>query len=277
MLRGTKSMIRTIILLSLLTCPLFPAIAQEDKYCIPSAKLTQMRDKMPTLESNMQRAYNELFELLLQNNESDDIDNAGCVTQQDLAQICKNVWDDDTETCEAFIYDIMDPIPQNNNYELLEYSGLLNKTNFDDIDAEAFNQAVNKTLARRRDKHIGSKLQDMGTAFLEQAKEKQINPFISVAISMYESTYGTSTKARKLNNIAGLRNAGGYIKFASVPDSIASQAATIQNFSNTKELNALAKSGHYCAKSVATKWASDVRSIARVLYRNYNAIVQSKK
>lgn len=277
MFRGTKSMIRAILLLSLLTCPMLPAMAQADKYCIPSEKLTKVRETMSTMGADMQRAYNELFEILLQNNESGNIDNAGCVTQQDLAQICKNVWDNDTEMCEAFIYDIMGPIPQNNSYELLEYSDLLNKTNFDDIDAEAFNQAVNKTLARRRDKHIGSKLQDMGTVFLEQAKEKQINPFISAAISMYESTYGTSTKAHKLNNIAGLRNAGGYIKFASVPDSIASQAATIQNFSNTKELNALAKSGHYCAKSVATKWASDVRSIARVLYRNYNAIVQSKK
>ncbi len=178
--------------------------------------------------------------------------------------------------CEAFIYEIMTP-PRQNNYAVLEYSGVLTKKDFDDINPTAFAQAVNKTLARRRDKHIQSKLQDMGLVFLEQAKQKQLNPFITVAISMYESTYGTSKKAREINNIAGLQGANGYIKFNNVPDSIASQAATVQKLSYTKELNGLANSGHYCAKYVASKWAADVRSIARTLYRNYNAILQSSK
>ncbi len=268
-------MIRKLLFI-LLAFATISAHAQTDKYCISSAKLVQMRDQLSTKPTDMQRAYNELFQILVANNESGSQDNAGCVTQQELAQICKNVWDNDMEKCEAFIYEIMNPAQQN-NYTVLEYSGMLNKTDFDDIDPDAFKQAVNKTLARRRDKHIKSKLQDMGPAFLEQAKEKQINPFIAAAIAMYESTYGTSKKARELNNIAGLQGANGYIKFATVPDSIATQAATILKLSYTKELNTLANSGHYCAKSVATKWAADVRSIARVLYRNYNAIVQSKQ
>ncbi len=276
MQRGTKSMIRKILLLILLTCPTVSAFAQTDRYCISSAKLTEMRNSLSQLAPEMQRAYNELFNILTTKNESGGIENAGCVTQQDLAQICKNVWNDDTEMCEAFIYEIMTP-PRQNNYAVLEYSGVLTKKDFDDINPTAFAQAVNKTLARRRDKHIQSKLQDMGLVFLEQAKQKQLNPFITVAISMYESTYGTSKKAREINNIAGLQGANGYIKFNNVPDSIASQAATVQKLSYTKELNGLANSGHYCAKYVASKWAADVRSIARTLYRNYNAILQSSK
>ena len=269
-------MIRKILLLSLLICPISQAKAQADKYCIPSAKLTQMRDQMPSLNQDMQRAYNELFYILLKNNESGDIANAGCVTQQDLAQICKNVWDDNTEMCETFIYNIMDTPA--GDVQPLPYLDYLAQTDFSTIDPDVFNQAVNKAVARRKRKNVPSKLQNMGSVFLDQAKEKQINPFISTAIALYESDRGTSNIARTRNNIAGLGGPGKWLTFATVPDSIAKQAATLQNkIANGKtDLRTLACSGSYCSTNT-TPWFKNVSSIAKELYRHYNAILQGQK
>ncbi len=272
-------MIRKILLLVMLICAVLPAHAETDTYCFSSAKLTEMHDQLSTQTPDMQRAYNELFQVLLTKNENGSVDNAGCVTQQDLAQICKNVWGDNTETCETFLYAIMTE-PQSDNFIPLEYSHKLKFTESDFalIDSDAFNQAVNKAVARRRDRSIPSKLQDMGTVFLTEAQEKQINPFISAAISLYESGRGTSRLARTKNNIAGLGGPGRWMTFTSVPDSIATQAKVLQrNVNNGKtDLNKLACSGAYCATNTSP-WFRDVSSVAKELYRYYNAIIQGKK
>lgn len=270
-------MIRKILFFTLLTGTVLSAHAQTDLYCFSSEKLIEMHNKLPDQEPDMQRAYNELFDILLVNNESGATDTSGCITQQEIAQICKNVWDDNTSSCETFIYAIMTD-PSLGNFTPLEYSMLLQKTNFDDIDPDAFNQAVNRAVGRRRDKNIPSKLQDMGIVFLEQAKEKQLNPFISAAISLYESGRGTSPLARSKNNIAGLGGPGRWMSFKNVPDSIASQAKTLHTkiANGKKDLNQLACSGSYCATNTGP-WYRDVSSVAKELYRYYNAIIQSKE
>lgn len=274
MQRGTEPMTRKTLFFTLLLCAALPAHAQTtDRYCISAEKLTQMHDQVPYKNPDPQRAYQKLFEILVAKNDS--IQNAGCFTKFDMAQICKSVWDNDTDSCEKFVYEVTEE-PAKADFKPLTYSDLLEKTDFSDIDANAFQKALNKSLARRREKHIPSKLQDMGTVFVEQAKEKQINPFLAAAIAMYESTYGTSAKARNLNNIAGLRGGNGYIRFKDVPDSIATQASTLRTWIATKTLGGLANSGHYCEKVVASRWTADVASIARVLYRNYNAILQGQ-
>lgn len=270
-------MIRKILFFMLLTICALPAYAEVDTYCFSSEKLTQMHDEISEQSPDMQNAYNELFAVLLAKNESGSIADAGCITPEELAQICKNIWDDDTQTCETFIYAIMTE-PSQNNFSILEYSINLKKTDFDDIDPDVFNQAVNKAVARRRDRKVPSKLQDMGYVFLEQAKEKQLNPFISAAISLYESGRGTSPLARNKNNIAGLGGPGHWMSFESVPDSIATQARTLYNkvASGKTDLNKLACSGSYCATNTGP-WFRDVSSVARELYRYYNAIIQEKK
>lgn len=270
-------MTRKILLFACLICATASAYAQPDSFCISSAKLTEMHNEMQSQSPDMQRAYTELFEILLAKSESDSIDNAGCITQQELAQICKNVWDDNTEICETFIYSIMTE-PQQSAFTILTYTTQLPKTDFDDIDPDAFKQAVNKAVARRRDKSIPSKLQDMGPTFLEQAKEKQINPFISAAISLYESGRGSSSLARNNNNIAGLGGPGKWMKFTTVSDSIATQAKTLQNkvAAGKRSLEELACSGSYCATNTGP-WFRDVSSVAKELYRNYNTIIQTKK
>lgn len=270
-------MTRKILFFTLLSLCVLPAHAQSDLYCFSSEKLTEMRDEMSAQTEDMQRAYNELFEILLAKNESGSVADAGCVTQEELAQICKNVWDDDTQSCETFIYKIMTE-PHRNNFSVLEYSINLKKTDFDDIDPDAFSAAFNKAVARRRDKSIPSKLQDMGPVFLAQAQEKQLNPFISAAISLYESGRGASSLARRNNNIAGLGGPGRWMSFSTVPDSIATQARTLRNKveSGKTDLNKLACSGSYCATNTGP-WFRDVSSIAKELYRYYNAIIQNKQ
>lgn len=267
-------MIRKIILFTLLICTVFPVYAETDKFCFSSTKITEMRNQA-SQNSDTQRAYDDLLQRMVAKNESGSTSDAGCVTPMDLAQTCRNVWNSLTEACETFISSIITPGPAKTAFNPLQYSNILHKTNFSDINPDVFQKAFNKTLARRRDKNIPSKLQDMGTTFLEQAKEKQIDPFLTTGISMYESTYGTSPNSRNKNNIAGLVGANGYLTFPTVQASIAKQAETIQKWiTASTTLSDLAHSGHYCAKRVATKWAADVSSIARVLYKNYNAILQ---
>jgi len=270
-------MIRKILLFTLLTVAALPARAQTDTYCISSAKLTELQAQIPGQNPDFQRAYNELFQILVSKNEKGPVTSAGCVTQQELAQICKNIWLDATEMCKTFLSKIVTSTSSQNNFTTQEYSELLEQIDFNSIDPAAFNQAFNKLLARRANKSKASKLQDMGPVFLEKMEQEHINPFIAAAIAMYESTYGTSTKAHKKNNIAGLQGSKGYISYPTVPDSIAGQAKTLRTWSASNDLRGLAYSGHYCAKNVATGWHKDVSSIARRLYRYYNEIVQSKK
>lgn len=277
MQRGTETMIQKILLFFCLMCITLPSHAQTDVFCISSEKLTEMHNQMPSLNPDMQQAYTNLFEILLNQNESDTTNNAGCISQQDLAQICKNVWGDNTEMCETFIYIIMTS-PQQTNLKILNYSPELSQVNFDDINPDIFNQAVNKCAARGRNQHIPSKLQNMGTVFLDQAKEKHINPFIFAAISLYESNRGRSGLAINNNNIGGLRNSKGWMKFDSVPDSIATQAKTLQNkvLSGKTTLSILSSSGSY-NQTNRSQWFNHVSSIAKELYRNYNEIIQKNK
>ena len=270
-------MMRKLLFFTLLVCFVSPVCAGSDVYCISSAKLTEMRNGLLQQPQNMQQAYNELFAILVTKNESSSVDTAGCVTQADLAQICKNVWGDNTEACETFIYTIMTE-PKQENFSPLQYSNLIYKNDFSDIDPDAFSQAFNKAVARRAKKNAPSKLQDMGPVFLAQAQEKQLNPFISAAISLYESGRGMSSLARTKNNIAGLGGPGRWMSFSTVSDSIASQAQTLRRKveSGKKDLNNLACSGSYCATNTGP-WFRDVSSIAKELYRYYNAIVQGKK
>lgn len=270
-------MMRKLLFFTLLACAVSPVRAGTDVYCISSEKLIEMRDGWAQLNPDMQQAYNELFAILITKNESGSSDTAGCVTQADLAQICKNVWGDNTEACETFIYTIMTD-PKQANFNPLQYSTLLYKTDFSDIDPDAFSQAFNKAVARRAKRSVPSKLQDMGPVFLAQAKEKKLNPFISAAISLYESGRGASPLARAKNNIAGLGGPGRWMSFSTVPDSIASQAQTLHKKveSGKTNLNSLACSGSYCATNTGP-WFRDVSSVAKELYRYYNAIIQGKK
>lgn len=269
-------MIRKILLFTLTAYIALPAYAASEQYCFSSEQLTEMYQQLSEQSPDMQPAYNELFDTMLANNESGATNNAGCVTQENLAQICKNTWDTNTEPCETFLYEIMTPVAQKNPYTL-EYSIELAKTDFSDIDAEAFNQAFNQAVARRRYKNIPSKLQNMGPVFLEQAHAKQLNPFISAAISLYESGRGTSDIALSKNNIAGLGGPGKWMRFSTVAASIEKQAETLKtNIDNGRtNLKTLACSGKYCATRT-TPWYNAVSSVAKELYRFYNTIIKEK-
>lgn len=271
-------MMRKLLFFTLLASFASPVRAADPSvYCISSGKLIEMRDELAQQNPDMQPAYDELFALLIVNDESGSSDTAGCVTQADLAQICKNIWGDNTEACETFIYTIMTE-PKQANFNPLQYSTVLYKTDFSDIDPDAFSQAFNKAVARRAKRNVPSKLQDMGPVFLAQAQEKHLNPFISAAISLYESGRGTSSLAQTKNNIAGLGGPGKWMSFPAVSDSIASQAQTLRRKveSGKKDLNSLACSGSYCATNTGP-WFRDISSVTKELYRYYNAIIQGKK
>ncbi len=273
-------MIRKPIYLLIAICmmPIFCAHGASDTYCISSEKLIEINEQISSAPDDMQRAYNELLNLLVNKNASSDPSMAGCVTSAELAQICKNIWDDNTSKCEDFIYSIIDRT--NTSDQILgplSPSTVLMLTDFSNIDPEIFNQAFNKAVARRGKKNIPSKLQDKGDAFLIAAQETQINPFVSAAISLYESGRGTSPLAHSKNNIAGLGGPGRWMSFSTVEDSIQRQAITLQNKvkKGQKTLQSVACAGSYCATNT-NAWLNHVSSVVKELYRFYNSLISGK-
>lgn len=251
------------------------AHAHTDYYCFSADKLLQLYVQSFSQLQDMRTAYNLLLQTLMSNETPMQPTHTGCTTAQDLAKICNTVWGGKKqERCETFMYNIMSPAATE-KFKPLEYSSELGKTDFSDLDSNIFNQALNKAVARRRDKHIPSKLQDTGFVFVEQAQEKQLNPFVSAGISLYESSRGTSNLARTKNNIAGLGGPGRWMTFSSVSASIATQATTLKNkiAAGHTNLDLLACSGSYCATDT-DPWFRHVSAITKELYSHYNTILE---
>ncbi|MCM1294655.1 MAG: glucosaminidase domain-containing protein [Muribaculaceae bacterium] len=266
-------------LIAMCMMPMFNAFGASDIYCISSEKLTEINEQKSSAPDDMQRAYDELLNLLISKDAaSSDPSTAGCVTSSELAQICKNIWDENTTKCEDFIYSIIDHTTMlEQMFGPMSPSTVLAFSDFSKIDPEIFNQAFNKAVARRGQKNVPSKLQDKGDAFLSAAQQTQINPFVSAAISLYESGRGTSPLARSKNNIAGLGGPGRWMSFTTVEDSIQRQAITLQNKvkKGQKTLESVACAGSYCATNTNT-WLNHVSSVVKELYRFYNSLISGK-
>lgn len=143
----------------------------------------------------------------------------------------------------------------------------------DNLFAKAFNQALTTQLRKSGKTLDSSKLKDQGGTFLYQAKQHNLNPFVSSAIAFYESTYGTSPAARNKNNIAGLMSGGKTVTYNSVPDSIAAQARSLRNFYIDKRGNTEINNMTYDGGT--TKWKKDVTSITKLLYKTYNDLASN--
>ena len=121
------------------------------------------------------------------------------------------------------------------------------------INEDILNQAVNNRVQRYLKIHRGKKsaLLNSASAFMQQAKEKGVDPFILLAIAMYESTYGTSSAAVNSNNVSGLK-VGGKVKYCeNVTDSITESAGVLANNARLETLQNVARQGNYCCGSNA--------------------------
>ena len=267
-------MIRKILLFTLLGFAALPARANDDQFCFSSAKLTQMRNQISALTQDSQHAYNELFQIMVAKNESGTPSNAGCISIADIAQICKNIWENNTEKCENFVYDITTE-PAKANFKTLTYTDVMKKTDFSDINPEIFAKAFDKAVARRRYKNIPSKLQNMAPEFLAQAKQNQVNPFLITGITLWESGRGTSSLAREKNNIAALGGPGKWKSFSSVPDCIAYLANLMHDYIQNGKTTLTTIGASYCPG--CTTWPSNIGTVSKEVYRFYNTFLQESK
>lgn len=149
------------------------------------------------------------------------------------------------------------------------------------LDQNILNQAVNNRIKRYMKIHKlnRSALIDSAATFIQQGKEKGVDPFILIAIAMYESTYGTSKAAINSNNIGGLK-VGGKVKYCeSVPDSIAHSAGVLSDNLRLGTLQGVARKGNYVCGSAADrqKWCDDIVSIANGLRNEYNKLLGGAK
>lgn len=156
----------------------------------------------------------------------------------------------------------------------LQFSSNSNIRTSYDWSEEEFSKILDRMLnnPRYKGKFKNSVLQGKAKAFIEAGKKYNIDPRILVAIAMCESSRGTSEKARKLNNIGGLKINGKYHHFENVEASIDSIAKTIntryrEGFTTPQKV---ANSGRYCAKSVATQWLSNLNSYLGIFNKYYN-------
>lgn len=148
------------------------------------------------------------------------------------------------------------------------------RTEYDWSEKE-FSKVLDQMLnaPRYKGKFKNSVLQGKAKAFIDSGKKYGIDPRILVAISMCESTRGTSAKATKLNNIGGLKINGKYHHFENVEASIDSIAKTLdtrcsEGYTTPKKI---AYSGRYCAKWAASTWLSQVNSYLGFFDKYYKA------
>lgn len=156
----------------------------------------------------------------------------------------------------------------------LQFSSNSNIRTDYDWSEEEFSKILDRMLnnPRYKGKFKNSVLQGKAKAFIEAGKKYNIDPRILVAIAMCESSRGTSEKARKLNNIGGLKINGKFHHFENVEASIDSIAKTIntrckEGYTTPQKV---ANSGRYCGKSEATQWLSNVNSYLGVFNKYYH-------
>lgn len=249
-----------------------------DQICLTSEKVLKIFERAKQPQEKDSSACAELLKILIVYDESNAAD-AGCVTKQMLAQICKNTWGDDTEPCEQFVYKVSSG-PETPSFKPLTFTNKLDKTDFTDIDPVVFRKAVERRIIERG-RYKGSRTvlkSNIGDAYLKYAKEYKVDPFLLVGISMYESSYGTSDEAQTKNNIAGLKNGNGYKTFPTVEASVEDEARTVRRWmTQGMTLLGLGRSGHYCNASVADRWSDHISSTTKRFYNFYNEALENKQ
>lgn len=128
-------------------------------------------------------------------------------------------------------------------------------------------EQLNKQLNRKN-----GVLKNKGEVFLAAQEKYGINAAILAAIAINESAYGTSKKARNLNNVGGIRSgAKGFKKFNSVDECIMEMARLLKNSYINKGLTTIAQVGaKYCPPSdpedkngLNSSWPKLVSSITK--------------
>lgn len=139
---------------------------------------------------------------------------------------------------------------------------------------QAFDNVLNKILNGKN-----SVLKGQAAAYLKAAKEKNVNPFILMGITMHESANGTSNLAKNKNNVGGLLGKNGGITYKSVPDSISAAGNVVKNnYNNGRQtLEDLAMKGNYVCENNAgrKKWLGSVVNFAEKIRQEYNRLLKT--
>ena len=156
------------------------------------------------------------------------------------------------------------------------YSVSFDKNNYDDKDT--LTEAMNNRIFRYIKIHNSSSsaLLDKAYLYLKNAEEKGVDPFILIAINLYESSYGTSSAAINHNNIGGLK-VGGKVKHCKdINSSIAESANVLSKNKHHGNLQNVARNGNYVYGQQAERqlWLKDVISIANGLREEYNKLLK---
>ncbi len=125
--------------------------------------------------------------------------------------------------------------------------------------AKELNVLLNDLLLKKGNKT--NPIKNKAAVFLNKAEKYNVNPIVLMAISMAESSRGTSVAARTKNNIGGIMGRNGLRKFSRVEDCIDAMAETVAKHHKESHLNTLeelGRSGKYCDKSVAEDWIKHV-------------------
>ena len=147
-----------------------------------------------------------------------------------------------------------------------------------DIDEKLLNQAfdnVVKDLMKKGGKKK-SVILGMGSTYLNHAKERNLDPFVLMGVSMIESSYGTSDWALKKNNVCGV-----HAKCATVADSIRIGSDVLQKNvynKNLQTVHSIGTKGNYCGADSATRarWVKNTTFFANKVIDEYNRLLNQR-
>lgn len=114
-----------------------------------------------------------------------------------------------------------------------------------------------------------------GEHFCKAQKKHGINAAFLVSIANHESWYGKSDYARNRNNIAGMRNADGYIRFDSVDECIDKMAENLKTNYIDRGLKTISQINKKYAES--TEWGDAIIKHMTPLYNNANCMIYNFK
>lgn len=119
------------------------------------------------------------------------------------------------------------------------------------------NHFIEKLIPAKKGRKDYNPLYNKGESFIRIGKKYNINPSVLAAISMIESSRGTSVLALKKNNVGGLNTKR---KFKDVEECIEKMAEILDKRykEGTRTVKEIGLSGKYCAKEAGEHWAKNV-------------------
>lgn len=133
------------------------------------------------------------------------------------------------------------------------------------IDPIVYDGLTLKELTAKLDRVLKSNLSNTGRYFAKYSIEYGVDPYIALAITLHETgCNGTCSKAvKQYNNVGGMKNSGGLIKFATLEEGIKGYIYNLKKNYYSKGLTTLEQMNKKYAAS--SSWSKQVNRYVNMI------------